>query len=539
MSRNSDPGSREKVRWSHDRNHRTRYVVVHLLGLIFASSLTTGHCVETVPFESEHALVFELQNERFEEDELQEFLSDAESLALDVIVRLASLDEMQDSDFSNQTPTLLIEGRTDENPEDESWEADLPPMPKTTDDFNDPTPSVAAPPSILNWREVRSAQGWQVGSPNIDQRRNPRKSPAVHRQEKYKVEFSDEAPLLAQDSMRGIQMNPNIHENGEPSGQSNWFDQSSIQGSVGYDWQPSPGASIEDYHDWGPLKKFHYFNQTNGDIGIGHERVMFAPFEIETSQPANNLRLKMMSAYNLQTPDRATYLWSKIGSGGPAQPLGSVDYQNYDAIYEAGGGRFSLVTNVPLRAMHSQGNISGSGIGNISLAPKTVIIDGADWQVTQIFRTYLPTGDPQRGVSNGMTSLEPGLLVHYRWSPRTYIHGQTKYWIPLKGTPGATGNVWNYGLGISHVLHETDSFAIIPVFEAVGWSVAGGTYTFASIPTTAPASTSFVNIQPGVRFVIGPKGDLGLYELGVSGGFATNATGWYQEQLTIEMRWSW
>jgi hypothetical protein len=89
------------------------------------------------------------------------------------------------------------------------------------------------------------------------------------------------------------------------------------------------------------------------------------------------------------------------------------------------------------------------------------------------------------------------------------------------------------------VLHETDSFAIIPVFEAVGWSVAGGTYTFASIPTTAPASTSFVNIQPGVRFVIGPKGDLGLYELGVSGGFATNATGWYQEQLTIEMRWSW
>src|SRR5258708_37917017 len=129
---------------------------------------------------------------------------------------------------------------------------------------------------------------------------------------------------------------------------------------------------------------------------------MFAPFEIETSQPANNFRLKAMSAFGLQTPDRAEYLWAKIGGPGPTSPVNRVNYQTYDAIYEAGGKRFSLVTDIPLRYMHPDNNISGAGIGNISLAPKMVIVDGRDWQITQIFRTYLPTGAANRGTSNGL-----------------------------------------------------------------------------------------------------------------------------------------
>jgi hypothetical protein len=306
----------------------------------------------------------------------------------------------------------------------------------------------------------------------------------------------------------------------------------------GYDSSSCPPQGTHDCHCWGPLKKFQYFNRTNGDIGIGHERVMFAPFEIETSQPANNVRLRVMSAFNLHTPDRAEYIWAKIGGPGPPLPEQRVNYQFYDAIYEAGGKRFSFVTDIPLHSMDPENNILGSGIGNISLAPKVVIVDGNDWQITQIFRTYLPTGATARGTSNGLTSLEPGLLVRYRWSPRTFVHGQVKYWIPLTGDPIASGNVFNYGLGVSHVLHETDSFAIIPVVEAVGWTVGGGTATLPSGLTTS-ADTSFVNIQPGVRFVLGPKGDLGLCEFGISSGFATNTSGWYQEQFSIELRWSW
>ncbi|HEY2253324.1 MAG TPA: hypothetical protein VGH74_19760, partial [Planctomycetaceae bacterium] len=309
------------------------------------------------------------------------------------------------------------------------------------------------------------------------------------------------------------------------------------QDPAGYDMS-CPPEGVNDCHCWGPIKKFLYFNRTNGDIGIGHERVMFAPFEIETSQPANNFRLKMMSAFDLHTPDRAEYLWAKIGGPGPMLPETRVNYQNFDAIYEAGGKRFSFVTDIPLRYVHPDINAQGAGIGNISLAPKVVIVNGNDWQISSIFRTYLPTGAPARGTSNGLVSLEPGVLIRYRWSPRTYVHSQLKYWVPLTGDPIASGNVFNYGLGVSRVLYETDTFAIIPVLEAVGWTVGGGTATLPSGLTTS-ANTTFVNIQPGARFVLGPKGDLGLCEFGIGGGFATNATGWYQEQLTIEFRWSW
>jgi hypothetical protein len=304
-----------------------------------------------------------------------------------------------------------------------------------------------------------------------------------------------------------------------------------------YDISPPP-QGVDDCRHWGPLRKFLFFNKTNGDIGIGHERVMFAPFVIETSQPQNNFRLRMMSAFNMQTPDRAEFIWAKIGGGGPGLPEKNLDYQQFDAIYEAGGNRFSFVTDIPLRHVDPKVNASGAGLGNISLAPKMVLVNGTDWQITTLFRTYLPSGGATRGTSNGLTSLEPGVLVRYRWSPATYVHGQLKYWIPVSGDPIASGNVFNFAMGVSHVLHETDSFAIIPVLEVVGYTVGGGTATLPSGAITS-ADTTFANILPGVRFVLGPKGDLGLCEFGISGGFATSNTGWYREQFTVELRWSW
>src|SRR5579872_495542 len=280
-------------------------------------------------------------------------------------------------------------------------------------------------------------------------------------------------------------------------------------------FESEPPQVYDDRNNWGPIRKFLYFNQSSGDIGIGHERVMFAPFEIESSQPNNNIRLRLMSAWGLHSPDRAEYIWARIGGPGPPLPEKSVDYQDLRAVYEAGGKRFSFITEIPMRIMHPEINSGGSGLSNISLAPKTVLVDGKDWQISQVFRTYLPTGSTQRGTSNGHVALEPGVLVRYRWSPRLYIHGQTKYWIPLGGTPDFQGYVFNYGVGASYVFHETDAFAILPVLEIVGWTVGGGQQTLPTGMVVSATDDSWVNIQPGVRFVLGPKGDLGLCEFGI------------------------
>ncbi len=296
-----------------------------------------------------------------------------------------------------------------------------------------------------------------------------------------------------------------------------------------------------------PLERFHYFNQTNGDVGIGHERVMFATMAIEPSQPSNNVRLAYASSFGLQTPDRAEYLWAKIGGSGPKFAETNVDYQDFRFTMEAGQGRFSFITEVPMRVLSSEINGQSSGLGNISLTPKVVLVDGQRWQISQVFRTALATGSAFAGSSNGHLALEPGLLMRYRWSCSTYLHSQFKYWIPLASTANFSGYVGTYGAGISHVWYETDSFAILPILEIMGYSVNGGQTTLpvyagnTVLPAgkLASASTNFANILPGVRFVLGPEGDLGICEIGISGGFCTSNTGWYQQQVGVELKWSY
>jgi hypothetical protein len=306
------------------------------------------------------------------------------------------------------------------------------------------------------------------------------------------------------------------------------------------------GPVLEEEQRLGWLQRMFYYSQQGCDDGIGHERVMFALFETEQSQPQGNFRVRFASSYGLQSPDRAEYLWAMIGGPGPPNPETSVDYQDLRATLEAGQGRFSFVTEVPLRMLQPERNNSGSGMGNLSLAPKVVLLDGFDWQISHVFRTYLPTGATGLGASNGHVSLEPGLLIRHRWSCDTYVHGQLKYWIPIAGTPGQAGYVGIFGGGVSHVWLESDAFAVLPTFEIMGYSVNGGG---ATVPQVLPggaatgvrtaASEVFANLVPGVRLVLGPEGDLGLCELGIYSGFCTTDSGWYQQQLGVELRWTY
>ena len=583
-----------------------RRVLRIVLGLLVVVSSAPGAFVTSAPQETRTNPTFSQTNITFRPLDRQLVLPDIEDLRVNPVIQMASWippapsknDQLTRAASTDDVPPSPTSEKPVESKfwyEDESSlnEAELPPLPSID---SMPAPMHRGPVALREkqaWQVVRETQGWKL----TNRKQSPAESAVPDLLSKtlvtvkasstemvpsevssqipplpsksHSLDFADDVPQMLSNPLQPLpplplarhsldfaaetspqvqvmnnnfQMSGPMSESPKPIVSNPTPEVSAIQEYGNNAWVPNSPQASEDYHDWGPIKKFQYFNQTNGDVGIGHERVMFAPFEIETSQPANNVRLKMMSAYDLQSPDRASYIWAPIGSKGPPLPERRVNYQNYNAIYEAGGKRFSFVTDIPMRSLHAEDNGSGSGIGNISLAPKAVLIDGSDWQVTHVFRTYLPTGPVQRGTSNGLLSLEPGVLLHYRWSPRTYVHGQAKYWIPMSAGPGA-GNVFNYGVGVSHVLHETDSFAIIPVLEAVGWDVAGGTITLPNPLHTpviqASGSTSFVNIQPGVRFVIGPKGDLGLFEFGVSGGFATNATGWYKEQLTLEMRWSW
>jgi hypothetical protein len=294
-----------------------------------------------------------------------------------------------------------------------------------------------------------------------------------------------------------------------------------------------------------------------GEPGIGEERVPFAQFEVDHSQPISNNRLRVDLAYGLPLPDRSEFFWSRIGSTGPKYAERSVDYQDFRFQMEfAQGGLFSVFTELPLRVLDPEINGNTAGFGDMVVGNRAVMIDGKYWQVTQVLRTHINTGDFQRGLGTGHVSLEPGLVLRYRWNCTTYLHGELKYLTPLGGDPTAAGDVLRYGLSVATVAYETDTFAVLPSLELVGHTFLDGLKTlpptvppFAAGPTggTDPFigrvvdvdGEDFLSIHSGVRLVLGPRGDLGLCEVGASGGVAPDNDATFDFLGRLEVRWSY
>jgi hypothetical protein len=273
------------------------------------------------------------------------------------------------------------------------------------------------------------------------------------------------------------------------------------------------------------------------DIGIGHERVMFAPFEIDASQPNNYTMLRWDSGFGLQTPDRAEYFWSMPGKGPPISPTypNSINYQELRFVNEIANQVMSVQTEIPLRLLEPFTGRSSSGIGDMKIATKARLINGKRWQVTQIFRTYVPIGSSTTGMGTGHVSLEPGALVRYEIKPNTYVHSEVKYWIPIAADIGFASNVLTTGVGISHVLYESNNFAIIPDVEFVDYNFLSGqkTYNFVAVPS---GGENAYNIVTGARIVVGPKGDLGLFELGISNTTGVGRDRYVDDLLRIDFK---
>jgi hypothetical protein len=221
-----------------------------------------------------------------------------------------------------------------------------------------------------------------------------------------------------------------------------------------------------------------------------------------------------------------------------------VNYQDLQFLYEIGGEAFSVVTELPVRAVDPSFNPRAAGMGDMSVTTKTVIVNGDTWQVTNLFRTFMPTGAPSRGTGRGFVSMEAGFNGHYRWNDSTYLHGQVIYWFPIGADPTHAGTVLKYGLGLSRLWLDTDRLAVIPTFEVEGWNFLSGLKTTAKGPPANKAPVRVGNdfaltMYPGMRVVLDTDSDLGLWEFGISGGFRVTDRHFYRALLRIEMQYSW
>jgi hypothetical protein len=263
---------------------------------------------------------------------------------------------------------------------------------------------------------------------------------------------------------------------------------------------------------------------------------MLAPFEIDASSPQNQYRFRIDSTYGFPSPDRAEILFAQPGRGPAAEPR--VDFQDLRALIETGTPSFSVGTEIPIRVLDRELGGNTAGMGDMNVTLKTVLLNGKEWQLTQITRTYMATGAASKGLGNGHFSLEPGILVSYKWSDDLYFHGEVKYWFPLGADPAYSGQVLNYGLGWSHVLYENDKFAILDSLEFVAWSVLDGQQYDITLGRGVDIDgETAVRILPGLRFVFDHGGDLGVSELGFNGAFRTGGDDWYDALFRVEARW--
>lgn len=278
---------------------------------------------------------------------------------------------------------------------------------------------------------------------------------------------------------------------------------------------------------------------SGADLGIGAERVEFALFEIDSTQPMSNFRFRFDAAYNMQNPDRAEFYWAKIGGRGPGRLERRVDYQDIRMYLETGGETMSAFTEVPIRIMSPFDNDNTAGLGDVIVGTKIRLLNQGRWQMTQILRTYINSGVASRGLGTGHVSMEPGMLFRYRHSACTYLHSEIKLWFPIAGDTVFSGPVLRSALGWSHVLYDNDDLAIMPTLELITWSVLDGAET--SFPGGREVwldHKGIINLQPGLRVLLSDRGPGGKFELGVSGAFALTRAHWYQDLLRFDLRWS-
>ncbi|MFL5246147.1 MAG: hypothetical protein ACJ8FY_29105 [Gemmataceae bacterium] len=274
---------------------------------------------------------------------------------------------------------------------------------------------------------------------------------------------------------------------------------------------------------------------------------------IDSAIPQSMFRTRFDAAYDNNRPDRAEFFYPKCGcflqtgpgvrAPGPPLPETRVDYQEITGYIEvAPSDRFSVFAEVPERYINPEQNANQSGIGDINFGFKYAFIAETCRYFTLQLRTFVPTGDPFKGLGTDHTTVEPGLLFYQALSDRLIFESEVRDYVPIGGT-NFSGNVVRYGVGLSYLLSNGPNFRVSPVGELVGWTVTNGKEFFldgnGQGVVKSAAGDTIVNAKVGVRFGFGDLQERGLLsrsDIYVGYGRALTGEVWYKDIFRLEYR---
>lgn len=250
---------------------------------------------------------------------------------------------------------------------------------------------------------------------------------------------------------------------------------------------------------------------------------------IDSATIGNRFRVRYDAGYGLSPADRAEFFYAS----NPGTSAGVVDYQEFSSYLElAKNDWLSGFLETPLRFMNPETAENTSGIGDINLGFKAVLLADQRSCTTFQFRTYLPTGDDSRRLGTGNVNIEPALLNYFKFDDRWTSESEFRTWVPLTSA-AFPGTVLRYGTGISYTPKNVCSCrpTYSPVLEIVGWTVLNGLATVDDAGTVVSASgDNIVNAKLGIR--ANWKGD----QLYAGFGQALTTQHWYEQIFRIEYR---
>lgn len=244
-----------------------------------------------------------------------------------------------------------------------------------------------------------------------------------------------------------------------------------------------------------------------------------AAFFVEAPRPQSQMRLRWDHGRNLILPDRNEYFWPRAdGQGKGPQPVAPfkveprLRYNELVLVTEAAVGAFSMISELPYRAVDPTVVPRAANFGDLVIGTKSLLYDCELLQLSLLFKTYILTGNFLKGLGVGHVSLEPSLLLGVKLAPETYLQMQISEWIPLGGDPTYAGPVLHFHGSLNQVLLRLlPDVPLVGTLEMSGWVFQSGAYTDPLLGSFQRSSgEAYLAPGFGLRLFICDRIDLGL-----------------------------
>ncbi|MFO0878917.1 MAG: hypothetical protein U0840_16365 [Gemmataceae bacterium] len=263
----------------------------------------------------------------------------------------------------------------------------------------------------------------------------------------------------------------------------------------------------------------------------------------EGVRPITQSKLRWESGPGFLYPDRSEYFWARADGQGrgpkPTAPLlatPSLRYNELIMVNEGGTGAITMTIEQPYREVQAEPYFHSAGFSDMSIMTKTLLFDCELLQFSMLFRTYIPLGNPLKGLGTGHVTLEPGGVVGLKLTPTTYLQTQVSQWIPLGGSPDYAGSILHYHGSLNQVLWRImPDVPLIGTLECAGYSFQTGKYTDPFLGSFQKSSGyTYLYAGGGARLFVCDKVDFGF-----GGLFAMSDQHFAREIYRMEFRVRW